>query len=449
MHHDDSSFADPAAQAVSRRGFLRALLAVGGVAATGSLLAACQPAAPAAAPTAAPAPKPTEVPATKPTAAPAAQPTTAPAAAKPAAAGPIKLGVLLPFSQVYAQLGADILDAMNLYFGKVGNKAGGREIQVIKEDEGVDPAPALQKVRKLIEQDRIDLFSGIVSTPIAYGARDLLHENQIVSVISNAGGNDLTRGRKSPYIFRASFTAWQVAYPLGEWAAKNLTKKMVITAADYGFGRESAAAFKESFEKAGGTVLKEIFPKFPNTDYAPYLPEIQAANPEATYNFYSGSDAVAFVKQYDEFGLKATIKLTGSGFLLEEDVLPGQGNAALGGISSLHWAKTLDNPENKQFVADWRAKYNREPSVFALQGYDAARVIVDALEKVGGDTAGKDALSKAMAGVKFASPRGPFEFDPETRNVINTIYLREVRAIDGKPGNVVTGTLGVIKDLAQ
>jgi branched-chain amino acid transport system substrate-binding protein len=370
----------------------------------------------------------------------------APAAAKPASTGPLKLGVLLPFSQVYAQLGADILDGMNLYFEGIGNKAGGRDVQIVKEDEGVDPAPAVQKVRKLIEQDQVELFTGIVSTPIAYGARDLLHNAKVISVISNAGGNDLTRGRKSPYIFRVSFSAWQVAYPLGEWEAKNLTKKVVITAADYGFGRESAAAFKQSYEQNGGTVLKEIYPKFPNNDYAPNLPEIQAANPEATYNFYSGSDAVNFVKQYNDFGLKKTIKLTGSGFLLEEDVLPAQGEAALGGISSLHWAKTLDNPENTQFVASWRAKYKREPSVFAMQGFDAARVIVEALNKVSGNTADKDALVKAMEGVKFSSPRGAFEFDPATHNVINPIYLREVRLVDGKPGNVVTATLGTIKD---
>jgi branched-chain amino acid transport system substrate-binding protein len=333
-----------------------------------------------------------------------------------------------------------------MYFESLGNAAGGRQSESLREEEGVDPAPAEQKVRKLIEQDQIELFTGIVSTPISYGARDLLHTNRVVSVISNAGGNELTRGRKSPYLFRTSSSAWQVAFPLGEWIARNLSKKVVITAADYGYGRESAAAFKESYERHGGIVLKEIYPRFPTTDYAPHLPEIQAANPEATYNFYSGSDAVNFVKQYDEFGLKKDIKLTGSGFLLEEDVLPAQGSAAVGGFSSLHWAKTLDNPENKKFVADWRARYGREPSVFAVQGYDAARVIVEALNQVNGNTGDRDALVKAMEGVKFASPRGPFEFDPETHNVINPMYLREVQLVEGKPGNMVIETLGTVKD---
>ncbi len=442
---------------VSRRGFLRALAAAGGGAALSPLLAACGAEAPP--PAASSASKPNAASSSASSAASSASSSaasaatsasssaaaTSSAAAKPAAAGPLKLGILLPFSQVYAQLGNDILDAMNMYFATAGNKAGGRTIEIIKEDEGVDPAPAVQKMRKLIEQDKIDLFSGIVSTPIVYGARDLLHNNKVISIISNAGGNDLTRARKSPYIFRSSFSNWQSAYAMGEWEAKNI-KKVVSTAADYGAGRESAAAFKESYVKGGGTVVKEIFPKFPNTDYAPYLPEIAAAAVEATFNFYSGSDAVNFVKQYDEFGLKKNIKLTGSGFLVEEDVLPAQGNAAIGAITGLHWAKTLDNPENKKFVEEWRAKYKREPSVFAMAGYDTARVIVEALNKSNGDTSDKDALVKIIEGIKFASPRGPFEFDPATHNVINTIYLREVKLVDGKPGNVVTTTLGVYKD---
>lgn len=434
------------AQKLTRRGFLRLSLAAGGVAVAGGLLAACQQAAPS--PTAAPAkPAPTAPPAAKaePTK-PAAQPTAAPGVAKPAARGPVKVGFVVPTSGQYAGLGPDMVNGSKLYFDQVGNKAGGREIQVLVEDETADAQVALQKTRKLIEQDKIDIFTGVVSTAAVYAIRDTLHNSETISIISNAGGNDLTRKRKSPYIFRTSFTSWQVAFPLGEWVAKNLAKKVFITAADYGFGQESAAAFEENFVKNGGTILGKVFPKLGNTDYGPFLPQIAAANPEATYNFYSGSDAVNFVKQYADFGLKQKIKLTGSGFLVEEDVLPEQGRAAEGAISSLFWAYTLDNPENKAFIEAYEKKYNKTPSTFAVQAYDAGRVIVEALNKVEGDTSNKQALIKAIESVKFNSPRGPFEFDPETHQVILNMYVREVRQVGGRFTNVVIANLGQVRD---
>ena len=450
----------------SRRRFLRSAFSVGAVLGA-SLLAACTPAPPAAqkteakptdapkpvaSPAASPAaspgvaasPSPAASPAASPSPSPAAQ--AAPAPAKPVASGPLKLGLLVPTSAVYSQLGDDIADGMSLYLESVGNRAGGRPIEVIREDEGIDPQPALQKARKLIEQDRVDVFAGVVSTAVVYAIRDLLHNSQTIFVGANAGGNDLTRARKSPYIFRASFTSWQVSYPLGEWIAKNVSKKVFVSAADYGFGQESAAAFKENFTRNGGEVVGEVYPRLGTTDYAPFLPQIQGANPEASYSFYSGSDAVSFVKQYAEFGLKDRIKLTGAGFLVEEDVLPAQGEAAVGAISSLFWAKTLDNPENRRFGDDYRAKTRREPSVFAVQGYDTARVIVEGVNAVGGDTANKEALIKALENVKFASPRGPFEFDPQTHQVVQTMYIRETRMQDGKPTNVVIADLGTVRD---
>lgn len=441
------------AHGLSRRALLRTAVLAGGSA----LVAACT--APTGSPTSAPAAtaKPTEQPAARPSVAPAAPAAAAapspsaasqaaPPVVKPAATGPVKLGVLLPFTQVYAQLGQDCLDGMELYFDRVNRLGGGRQIQIIKEDEGVDAGPAVQKARKLIESDNVDIFTGFVSTPIAYGARDMLDAAKLPTIVSTAGGNDLTRGRRSAYIFRSSYSAWQIAYPLGGYMAKDI-KRVVVTAADYAFGRECAEAFKDNFTRSGGTVLKELYPKFPNTDYGPFLPEIQSAKPEATYNFYAGSDAVNFVRQYDEFGLKSGgIKLYGSGTMLEEDTFPGQGTSALGGISILHWAKTLDNPENVRFLAEWAAKYRRDPSVYAVHGFDTARTIVEALNATNGQTADREALAKAIGRVQFASPRGPFSYDPETNNVVHHIYVREVQVRDGRPTNVVLADLGEVRD---
>jgi branched-chain amino acid transport system substrate-binding protein len=357
------------------------------------------------------------------------------------ARAPLKLGVLLPYSKVYAQLGRDITDGMSLYFDKVGGTAGGRKVEMIKEDEELEPRVGIQKTRKLIEQDQVDLMTGIVSTHIAYAIRDIVDSAKMMLVVSNAGGNALTRDRKSPYIFRTSFTSWQISYPMGEWVAKHVSKKLLLTAADYAFGAESIAAFKESYAAAGGEVVGELKPKLGETDYAPYLGQIRSARPEAIYAFFSGSDAVRFVKQFDEYGLKKDIKLTCAGFLVEEDVLGAQGRAALDALSSLHWAISLDNAENKAFTAAYQKAFGRPASVFALQGYDTGRVIVEALNKTGGDTSNKERLIQALEGVRFDSPRGSFAFDPATHHVRQNIYVRRVTEGQGGLHNTVLGTI--------
>ncbi|MCL5266150.1 MAG: ABC transporter substrate-binding protein [Chloroflexi bacterium] len=424
---------------LSRRQFLKGAAVVTGAAVvSGSLLEACAPAAPTT-PTKAPAAPSAATPATKAAVTPAAE-------VKPAAGPPLKIGVLLPYSKVYAVLGESITNGMVLYFESIGNTIAGRKIDLIKEDEENDAQASLRKTRKFIEQDKVDLMTGLVNSAIAYAVRDIVHDNKMILLISNAGANGLTREKKSPYIFRTSFSNWQPNYPMGDWVAKHTSKKVFCSAADYAAGKEMIAAFKETFVPAGGTVLGEIYPPLGNTDYGPYLAKIAEAKPEATYSFYSGSDAVAFVKQYEEYGLKKTAKLTGAGWLVEQDVLPAQGKAALGAISGLNWANTLDIPENKKFIEAYQKKFNVEPNSFAVQGFDTARVIHEAIEKTKGNTSDKDALIKALESVKFASPRGPFEFDPVTHNVIQNIYVREVKEVGGKLANVVIDTIKAVKD---
>jgi branched-chain amino acid transport system substrate-binding protein len=374
---------------------------------------------------------------------------TAPAPATGGAspgANSLKVGLLLPYSGVYAVLGESITNGIQMYFESVGNTAGGRPITIVKEDEGSQAEEALRKARKLIEQDRIDVLAGTVSTAIAYAIRDLVHETKTIYISANAGGNDLTRGRKSPYIFRTSFTNAQPNLPMGEYVYRNVARRVFISAADYAAGKENVGAFKDTFVAAGGEVVGEVYPPFPNTDYAAYLTQIAQARPEATYSFYAGSDAVNFVKQYHEFGLSRDIRLCGSGFMLEEDTLPAQGQAALRGISGLHWALTLDTPENKAFTQAYQQKFRGDANVYAVQGYDTGRVIVEALNRTQGDATNKDRLAEAIVGVKFTSPRGPFEFDPETRNVVQNIYAREVREVGGKMTNVVLQTFPLVKD---
>src|SRR5579864_301820 len=293
-------------------------------------------------------------------------------AAAPAvlAAGPVKVGLLVSYSKVYGQLGEDITDGMTLYFDSVRWTGGGRRITWIREDEEIDPQVGVRKARKLIEADQVDLLTGIVATPTAYAIRDMVHNTKTILIVSNAGGNLLTRARKSPYIFRVSFTSWQVSNPFGKWFYTNVAPVAVLTAANYGFGTESIAAFKESFLPAGGKVAGEVLPPLNNTDYAPYITQIQKFNAEGSYNFYSGSDAVRFIQQAAQFGLTKSSRISGAGFMVEQDVLPAEGANALGIYSPLHWALTLQNPENLAFTRAYKARFKRDASVFAMQGYD-------------------------------------------------------------------------------
>ena len=209
---------------------------------------------------------------------------------------PLKIGVLVPTSGVYAALGESIIDGMELYFAGVANTAGGREVELITEDEGSAPDVALQKARKLIEQDEVDLVAGIVSSGIALALHNYFEENEKFLIIANAGAAALTRDRRSPFIYRTSFTNWQPAWPMGAWAFENLGTRALISASDYAAGHEVVSAFRHGFEGAGGEVLNVQLTPFPNPgDLAPFMAEIRATEPDFVYAFYAGTAAVSFV----------------------------------------------------------------------------------------------------------------------------------------------------------
>ncbi|MDP7260279.1 MAG: ABC transporter substrate-binding protein, partial [Anaerolineales bacterium] len=172
-----------------------------------------------------------------------------------AAAGPVKVGVLLPYSGIYAVLGESITEAMKMYLDEIGNEAGGRKIELITEDTEMTPDVAQQKARKLIEQDEVDLVAGIVSTGVLYGTRDYFDASKKLLICANAGGNKISRDMKTPYIWRASFTNWQPNWPLGSWAYENVAQKVFMSAPDYGAGHNMVDAFANSFQAAGGEIL--------------------------------------------------------------------------------------------------------------------------------------------------------------------------------------------------
>jgi branched-chain amino acid transport system substrate-binding protein len=280
------------------------------------------------------------------------------------------------------------------------------------------------------------------------GMRDKVHNSKTILIVSNAGADAISRERCSQWIFRTSFSNWQPCQPMGGWVAKNVTKEVFQIAPNYQAGKDMMAAFRETFLPAGGKVVAEDYPKLGETDYAPYLTKIRQSGAKAVFAFFSGTDAVNFVKQFEQFGLKGAVKLTGAGFLTEPDVLPAQGAAALGTITGHFYTPQLDNPVNKQFVADFKARYgNKSPDGFACQGYDTAEVIVRALKAVNGNTQDKAKLAATIAKVEFDSPRGRFRFDPKTHNVIQPfIYVREVREVPGGLDNVPIDKIADVRD---
>ncbi|MGH3089325.1 MAG: ABC transporter substrate-binding protein, partial [Rubrobacteraceae bacterium] len=305
---------------------------------------------------------------------------------------PIRVGVILPYSGVYAQLGEDITDAMELYFEENAEIAG-RSVELITEDTEADPQVGVQAARRLIEQEGVDVLTGAVATPVAYGAIDITRRDNIPFIISNATGNDATR-QGAENVFRTSVSSYQVSYPMGEYLVDEGTESIVVSAADYAAGYEHAGGFMEGFTEAGGEVVDEVYAPLGTSDYSSFLTRINERDPAGVWTFYAGSDAVRFVQQYQEFGLEAP--LYGNGYVVEEDTLPAQEDAAIGVQSSLHYSPDLDNPQNEEFKSDFQEAYDRRPSVYAVQGWDTAWLIGEAIRATEGNTEDKEALIAAM-----------------------------------------------------
>jgi branched-chain amino acid transport system substrate-binding protein len=360
--------------------------------------------------------------------------------------GPVKIGILLPYSGVYAVLGEHITQAMELVFARENWTVAGRKIELVKEDSEAKPPVGVRKAQKLIDSDKVDILTGPVHSGVLAGIRDIVHNSKTILIVSNAGADQISRERCSAWIFRTSFSNWQPCQPMGGWVAKNVTKEVFQVAPNYQAGKDMMAAFRETFVPAGGKVVGEDYPKLGETDYAPYLTKIRQSGAKAVFAFFSGSDAANFVKQYDQYGLKQTVKLTGAGFMTEPDVLPAQGKSALGIITGHFYTPLLDNAANQRFVKEFKEKYKTTPDGFACQGHDTAEVIVRALKAVNGNTQDKGKLRDAVAKVEFDGPRGKFRFDPKTQNIVQNIYVREVREVGGELNNVVIDRIPDVRD---
>ena len=347
-------------------------------------------------------------------------------AASPALAqDKVKVGFMLPYTGTFAALGNAITNGFKLAIDEQGGKLGGREIEYVTVDDESDPAKAPENVNKLIKRDKVDVIVGTVHSGVAMAMAKAAKDNNALLLIPNAGQDEITGAMCAPNIIRTSFTNSAAGVAMGKVAAERGHKTAVTITWKYAAGDQSAGGFKESFEKAGGRVIKELTLPFPTVEFQPLLTEIASIKPDAVYTFFAGGGAVKFVKDYDAAGLRKSIPLYGAGFLTD-GTLPAQGASAEGLLTTLHYADELDNPKNNAFRAAYRKAYNNvEPDVYAMQGYDTGQLLAAGAKAVGGDMSKRDALIKAMQTAKIDSPRGPFSLS-RANNPIQDYYLRRV-----------------------
>jgi branched-chain amino acid transport system substrate-binding protein len=336
----------------------------------------------------------------------------------------VKVGILLPYTGTYAKLGTNIRDAMKLRFAEAGDMLGGRAIEFVDIDSEAKPAKAQQLTEKLIKKEEVDFLVGPVHSVVGMAMVKMARGDGPITVIPNAGADQLTGELCAPNIFRTSFSSYQMGYPGGPAMLEDGHKRVVLMYWNYGFGKQVAAAFKKSFEPAGGTIVKEIPTPFPEVDFQAYLTELAALKPDAVYTFYAGGGAVKFVKDFAAAGLKTSIKLYGAGFLTE-GLGAAQGDAAEGVRTILHYADSLENPVNQRFREAFQKATGGSADVYAVQGYDAGELILRGMDAVKGDTGARSEMIRAMETAEIASPRGKLRFS-KSHNPIHDIYLREV-----------------------
>jgi branched-chain amino acid transport system substrate-binding protein len=339
-----------------------------------------------------------------------------------AQAAKIRVGLMLPYSGTFAQLGVAIENGFRMAVNEQGGKLGGREIEYFKVDDESEPSKAIENANKLVQRDKVDVLIGTVSSAVQMGIHKVARETGVLNLIPNAGVHIATRAQCAPNVFRTSFTNSQPTRALGQAMAAKGHKKAVWITWKYAAGDEAFEGFRDGFTAAGGTIVKELGLPFPNVEFQALLTEIASIKPDAVACFFAGGGAAKFIKDYAAAGLKGKIPLYGSGFLTE-GVLDAAGSAADGVMTTLHYGDSLDTPRNNAFRLAYAKSFKLQPDVYAVQGYDTGLLLALGANAVKGDLSNKAALYKAMEGAVIDSPRGKWKMSPQ-HNPIQDIYLR-------------------------
>ena len=341
----------------------------------------------------------------------------------PAGAEELRIGYIAPTTGIFAQVGKDMVDGFQMYLDEVKNDFGGAQVKFIVEDEQGKPDTAVTKARKLILQDKVQMFAGGLLASSGYALAPV-STSEAIYVIPVSAADDLTQRQlsKFPYIMRTGWTSSQPSHPFGQWACDQGYKKIAAIGADYAFGYEVIGGFQRAFEACGGQIIQKIWPPIGTKDFGPYIPTLRQ-DADAIFTLMVGPMSLQFPKQLAASGNKKPV--IGGGTSYDEFVLPSMGDEVIGHVSALQYSAALETPKNEAFVKKYRAKYGKVPSYYSETNYTTAQMIHEVIKNNKGNFPGAEEFVKQVAALKLDTLRGPVTID-EMRNPVQNIYIKKV-----------------------
>ena len=368
-------------------------------------------------------------------------------AATASAQVPIKVGMVLEMTGPFADIGRQIMSGIRAYMKVHGDVVAGRKVElIVKDTTGMAPEVAKRQAQELITINEVDFLAGFGLTPNALSVAPLATEAKKPMIIMNAATSVITS--RSPYIARVSMTLPQVTAPLASWALKNGIKQAYTLVSDYGPGIDSETQFKKTFTAGGGQIVGSVRTPVNNPDFGPFLRRIKDEKPQAVFVFLpQGEQPVAFMKGFAERGLdKAGIKMIATGDLTEDSLIDAMGDAPLGVVTTHQYSVAHDSPQNRAFLKAYADITSARPNFLAVGAWDGMAAIYEVIRRLNGKVDGDKAM-EVLKGMKIDSPRGPIMIDAETRDVVQTIYVRRAEKLkDGKIYNVEFDQFANVKD---
>src|ERR1700735_5617363 len=364
-------------------------------------------------------------------------------AAQNAAPETIKIGLVMPMTGVQGAVGREISDATKLYVAQHGDKVAGKKIELLIRDDQSVPDNAKRLAQELVVNDKVS-FLGASLTPSAMSMAPIATEAKVPTVVMVSGTSVVND--RSPYYVRTSFTLGQQSGIIADWAIKNSSKKAVSILSDWAPGAEAGKVFEQNFTKGGGQILDT--PKVPlaNPDFAPFLQQAADLHPDTLFVFVPAGQAGTFARQFAERGLdKSGIKLVGPGDITDDDDLPNTGDTLLGVVTAGIYSAAHPSTLNKEYTAAYQKATGHRANFISVGGYDGMHLIYAALQATNGNT-DADAIIGAMKGMKWESPRGPISIDPQTRDIVQNVYIRKVQTVGGEPWAIEFKTFPAVKD---
>ena len=351
---------------------------------------------------------------------------------------PVKIGMITTLSTKAGYLGEEIRDGFKLAIDQEGGKLGGVPVDLLVDDDGRKPEKGRQIAERFIKRDGVKIMTGIVFSNVAIAVVPKVLQDKVIYVSSNAGPSLLAGKGCHKNYFNVAYQNDNLDEVVGKYVTEAGYKNVYLLAPNYPAGKDHLAGFKRYYK---GDIAGEVYTKLGQSDYAAELAALRAAKPDAVFFFLPGGMGINFIKQYSQAGLNKTIPVFGPAFSFDERLLKAVGEAALGVKNGSQWTHDLDNPANRQFVEAFHKAYGRIPTLYASQGYDAARLIGSALKSTGGDVSNTDALSEAILKADFESVRGKFRFSPN-QHPVQDLYIREV--VKDADGNYTNKTLKAV-----